>query len=57
MTGVILLSLFHRRFGTHQAEDYMPPVVIASSLINESRLRTPSKFSAHLFKRASLSED
>ena len=57
MTGVLLLSLFQRRLGTHQAADYIPPVLIASSLIDDGRLRTPSKCSAHLFKIASLSAE
>ena len=57
MKGVLLLSLFQRRLGAHQAADYIPPVslLIASSLIDDGRLRTPSKCSAHLFKIASLS--
>ena len=28
MTGVLLLSLFQRRLGAHQAVDYIPPVVV-----------------------------
>ena len=54
MIGVLLLSLFQRWLGAHQAADYFPPV-ITSLLIDDGRLRTPSKSSAHLFKIASLS--
>ena len=43
MTGVLFFSLFQRWLGTHQAADYIPPVVVASSLIDDGRLRTPSK--------------
>ena len=52
MTGVLLLSLFQRWLGAHQAADYIPPfsLLIASSLTDNGRLRTPSKCSAHLFK-------
>ena len=32
MAGVLVLSLFQRRLGTHQAADYIP--LIASSLID-----------------------
>ena len=28
MTGVLLLSLFQRQLGTHQAADYILPVVV-----------------------------
>ena len=55
MTGVLLLSLFQRRLGAHQAAENIPSVLIASSLIDDGRLRTPSKCSANLFKIASLS--
>ena len=58
MTGVLLLLLFQRWLGAHQAADYIPPVVVcrlAASLIDDGRLRTPSKCSANLFKMASLS--
>ena len=56
MTGVLLLSPFQRRLGTRQATYYIQPVVVclAYTLIDDSRLRTPSKCSAHLFKIASL---
>ena len=58
MTEVLLLSLFQRRLGTRQAADYIPlcgSLLIASSLIDDGRLRTLSKCSAHLFLIASLS--
>ena len=32
MTGVLLLSLFQRRLGAHQAADYIPPVVVCWEL-------------------------
>ena len=54
MTEVLLLSLFHRWLGADQAADYIPPVLIASSLIDDGRLRTPSNCSAHRFMIASL---
>ena len=28
MTGVLLFSLFKRWLGTHQAADYIPPVIV-----------------------------
>ena len=53
MTGVLLLSLFQRRLGGLHST--CGSVLIASSLIDDGRLRTPSKCSAHLFMIASLS--
>ena len=53
MTRVLLLSLFQRRLGAHQAA--CGSLLIASSLIDDGRLRTLSKCLAHLFKIASLS--
>ena len=53
VTEVLLISLF-QRLGTRQAADYIPPVLIASSLIDDGRLRILAKCSAHLFKIASL---
>ena len=50
MTEVLLLSLFQRGLGTHQAADYIPPVslLIAWSLIDDGQLRTLSKCSAYV---------
>ena len=57
MTGVLLISLFQRRLGASSSglHSTCGSLLIASSLIDDGRLRTPSKCSAHLFKIASLS--
>ena len=58
MTGVLLLTLYQRRLGTHQASglhSICGSLSIASSLIDDGRLRTLSKCSANLFKIVSLS--
>ena len=57
MTGILLISLFQSvgsssSSGLHST---CSSLLIALSLIDDGRLRTPSKCSAHLFKIASLS--
>ena len=60
MTGVLLLLLFQetvRSSSSSGLHSTCGSLLIVSSLIDDGRLRTPSKCSAHLFKLLYQSED